>query len=37
MIDMAKQQELSDSEWERIADFFTVSKTGRFPKWDNNV
>ena len=37
MIDMAKQQELSDSEWERIAAFLTVSKTGRFPKWDNNV
>ena len=34
---MAKRYELSDSEWERISDFFPVSKTGRPPKWDNNV
>ena len=32
MIDMAKRYELSDSQWERIADFFPVSKTGRPPK-----
>ena len=31
MIDIAKQYELSDSEWERISDFFPVSKTGRPP------
>ena len=37
MIDMAKGYELSDSEWERISDFFPVSKTGYPPKWDNNV
>ncbi len=29
---MAKRYELSASEWERIADFFPVSKTGRPPK-----
>ena len=34
---MAKRYELSDSEWERIADFFPVSKTGRPPKWDNRT
>ena len=34
---MAKRQELSDSEWERIADFFPVSKTGRPPKQDNRT
>ena len=37
MIDMAKRYELSASEWERIADFFPVSKTGRPPKWDNRT
>ena len=34
---MAKRYELSDSEWERISDFFPVSKTGRPPKWDNRT
>ena len=34
---MAKRYELSDSEWERIVDFFLVSKTGRPPKWDNRT
>ena len=34
---MAKRYELSDSEWERIADFFPVSKTGRPPKWDRTM
>ena len=37
MIDMAKRYELSASEWERIADFFPVSKTGRPPKWNNRT
>lgn len=37
MIDIAKRYELSDSEWERISDFFPVSKTGRPPKWDNRT
>ena len=37
MIDMAKRYELSDSEWERIADFFPVSKTERPPKWINRA
>ena len=37
MIDMAKRYELSASEWERIVDFFLVSKTGRPPKWDNRT
>ena len=37
MIDMAKGYELSDSKWERISDFFPVSKIGCFLKWDNNV
>ena len=27
---MAKRYKLSNSEWERIAEFFPVSKTGRF-------
>ena len=34
---MAKRYELSASEWERIVDFFLVSKTGRPPKWDNRT
>ena len=34
---MAKRYELNDSEWERISDFFPVSKTGRPPKWDNRT
>ena len=34
---MAKRYELSDSQWERIADFFPVSKTGRPPKWNNRT
>ena len=34
---MAKRYELNDSEWERIADFFPVSKTGRPPKWYNRT
>lgn len=37
MIDMAKRYELSDSEWERISEFFPLSKTGRPSKWDNRT
>lgn len=34
---MAKRYEISDSEWEQIANLFPTSKTGRPAKWDNRT